>query len=462
MLINGVETFSQTLDLKSAISSGALSRVLGMCLVVLLSGFSSPYAYAGFGDDGGFGGDFGSGSIERDVGLAEGAPLRKYLETTKRSPVLLIRCMNKGGEASGSGCIVEMEGRQYIVTNQHVVFAPDKLDIRNLGGIRFAIRSFEVHPTLDLVRMRFSTSENVELDAFKPAEKVQMDQKTYAIGNSKGRRVATLEAGTVNGISGQFVEITNRVVGGNSGGAVVDEEGKLIGVVSHAIKDAPSWLANDTRYGDVRRFGIRVLEEYPWKNLSEKAYQKYIDECHFISDFYTYCGKVDTLTNVDWEKEYIEVITPYYAYIIPTYVTGYDLAAALRYFSDYEKHKGGFYNVKVCKTFAKVCDNIMKVYFPNQNAVMKGSYSDSYIEMLKRRVRSSVKQMREEIVKMREVAENNTWTTEFLVGEVQGVLGQSYALDQKVIDWSESILGEPARKVSGGGGSDGGGGFGDD
>ncbi len=174
--------------------------------------------------------------------------------------------------ASGSGFLANFPEGVFLVTNQHVIEGVSREEIRvtDLRGRQFDLQRLEVSPTQDLARIAVSAPSGLHL-----RHAVAHDAEVIAYGNSHGGGVATASRGKVVGIAQDVVEVTAEIVQGNSGGPVVDAEGFVIGVASFVTRereDAEDWVTKGTRYGEARRFAIRLHGEQVWRRVDWAAY----------------------------------------------------------------------------------------------------------------------------------------------------------------------------------------------
>ncbi len=167
-----------------------------------------------------------------------------------------------GATGSGSGFIIEHNGRPYVVTNAHVVenasdedgsvavftFDRNKYNVQVVGGDSFydiAVLAFVDQPSDELNTLKFREAEP------------RIGERVYAIGNPGGEYPYTVTNGIISaknrvrgGLTGKFgfLQTTATVIWGNSGGPLVDERGDVIGINSQiAFTSAPNgdaiWLS---------------------------------------------------------------------------------------------------------------------------------------------------------------------------------------------------------------------------
>ncbi|MEM1136623.1 MAG: Do family serine endopeptidase [Bacteroidota bacterium] len=141
-------------------------------------------------------------------------------------------------QGSGSGVIISGDG--YIVTNNHVVEKADKLQVILNDKRTYAAKVIGTDPTTDLALIKIEES-NLPVLAFGNSENVKVGQWVMAVGNPFNLE-STVTAGIVSakgrsiGIFGggksieSFIQTDAAVNPGNSGGALVNLNGELVGI----------------------------------------------------------------------------------------------------------------------------------------------------------------------------------------------------------------------------------------
>jgi Do/DeqQ family serine protease len=169
--------------------------------------------YDPFFDD--FFGDF--------FGRGNGGKQQRRIETPKQ-------------QKAGSGVILSEDG--YIVTNNHVVENADELLVKLNDNKEFKARIIGTDPTTDLALIKV---EEKNLPAIKigDSEKLKLGEWVLAIGNPFSL-TSTVTAGIVSAKarslgSGKqsiesFIQTDAAINSGNSGGALVNAKGELIGI----------------------------------------------------------------------------------------------------------------------------------------------------------------------------------------------------------------------------------------
>lgn len=140
--------------------------------------------------------------------------------------------------SGGSGVIVSEDG--YIVTNNHVIEDADELYVTFDNGKRVEAKLIGTDPTTDIALIKID-EKGLPFATFGNSEKLRLGQWVIAVGNPYGLN-STVTAGIVSAkgrnldvIPSQFrieafIQTDAAVNPGNSGGALVNEAGELIGI----------------------------------------------------------------------------------------------------------------------------------------------------------------------------------------------------------------------------------------
>ena len=179
----------------------------------------------------------------------------------------------------GSGVVVTRDG--YILTNNHVVDSADTVKVTLPDGREFTAKVVGRDPKSDIAVVKIDAS-NLPVVPLADSDKVRVGDIVLAIGNpfGVGQTVTTgIVSATGRGNMGiedyeDFIQTDAAINPGNSGGALVDVEGRLIGIntaiLSHSGGNqgigfaVPSDLARNVmdslvQYGHVTRGYLGVM-----------------------------------------------------------------------------------------------------------------------------------------------------------------------------------------------------------
>jgi putative serine protease PepD len=145
----------------------------------------------------------------------------------------------------GSGIVLDASG--YIVTNNHVVTGAKSLTVTTSDGSRYPAKLVGSFPSDDLAVIKVSGA-NLKAATFGDSSQLKVGDLAIAIGNPLGLRSSVTD-GIVsafrqdisegsNGVTLPAVIQTSAAINpGNSGGALVDIQGRVIGIPTLAATD---------------------------------------------------------------------------------------------------------------------------------------------------------------------------------------------------------------------------------
>ena len=137
----------------------------------------------------------------------------------------------------GSGVIVNSEG--YILTNNHVVEAADEIEVALANGKRFPAKVVGTDPDTDVAVVRIAAKDMPSI-VFGDDNNLRLGDVVLAIGNPLGVG-QTVTMGIVSALRRtglgintfeSFIQTDAAINQGNSGGALIDASGNLVGINS--------------------------------------------------------------------------------------------------------------------------------------------------------------------------------------------------------------------------------------
>ena len=155
---------------------------------------------------------------------------------------------------TGSGVIISPDG--YIVTNNHVVDDYDIIDVTLFNDKKYNAQVIGKDPSTDLAVIRID-AQNLPVAMIGNSDEAQVGDWVLAIGNPYDKLRSTVTAGIISAkgrdidiLQGddngrtieEFIQTDAAVNPGNSGGALVDAEGNLIGINTAIYSQTGSYV----------------------------------------------------------------------------------------------------------------------------------------------------------------------------------------------------------------------------
>ncbi len=138
--------------------------------------------------------------------------------------------------ALGSGFVVSEDG--YIVTNNHVVSNADEIFVKFSDGREYKTKLIGTSPEVDIAVLKIEANEKFKPLEFSDSDKIEIGQWSIAFGNPMGLNDSmTVGVISASGRSSlgieeieNFIQTDAAINQGNSGGPLIDINGKVIGV----------------------------------------------------------------------------------------------------------------------------------------------------------------------------------------------------------------------------------------
>jgi S1-C subfamily serine protease len=156
-----------------------------------------------------------------------------------KAGVVEVNVTTQSGSAIGSGVIIDSRG--YIVTNNHVVSGEQSIEVVLSDGTHLPAQLVGTAPSDDLAVLKITTTKQLTVIKLANSSQVQVGEDVLAIGNPLGI-TETVTHGIVSATGRTVSEgqggatLTNAIQtdaalnSGNSGGALIDLQGNLIGI----------------------------------------------------------------------------------------------------------------------------------------------------------------------------------------------------------------------------------------
>lgn len=159
--------------------------------------------------------------------------------------------------SEGSGVIYKKkDGKAYIVTNNHVVSGSDKLEVIMSDGTKLTAKLVGTDSVTDLAVLQIDAAKVDVVAHFGDSNEIAAGQTVLAIGSPLGTQYATSVTQGIVSAKSRTVDMTNEsgqstgqatviqtdaaINSGNSGGALVNLAGQVIGINSMKLSGSSS------------------------------------------------------------------------------------------------------------------------------------------------------------------------------------------------------------------------------
>ena len=177
--------------------------------------------------------------------------------------------------ASGSGFIVSTNG--YILTNYHVVEDSTSITVTMYSGQDYSATLVGYDESNDIAVLKID-AQNLSPVILGDSDNLNVGDSVVAIGNPLGELTFSLTAGTVsakdrevtfsNGVTMDLIQTDCAINSGNSGGALFNMYGEVIGVTNAKYSSSGSEASIDNIGFAIPLNGIRSIVE----SIIEKGY----------------------------------------------------------------------------------------------------------------------------------------------------------------------------------------------
>jgi Do/DeqQ family serine protease len=147
------------------------------------------------------------------------------------------RAQKRPQMGSGSGVIVSSDG--YIITNHHVIETAEEIQITTNDNQSYEAKIIGSDEQNDIALLKIESSEELPYAVFGDSDSTQIGEWVLAVGNPFNL-TSTVTAGIISAKSRSldptgrttqsYIQTDAAVNPGNSGGALINEKGELIGI----------------------------------------------------------------------------------------------------------------------------------------------------------------------------------------------------------------------------------------
>ncbi|MCC8146844.1 MAG: Do family serine endopeptidase, partial [Bacteroidales bacterium] len=216
----------------------------------------------------------------------------------------------------GSGVIIATNG--YIVTNNHVIEGADEIEVTTNHNQKYTAKLIGADPSTDIALLKIE-GDNFPVIPFGDSDALKIGEWVLAVGNpfnltstvtagivsAKGRGNVTPSYGSRNAQDKveSFIQTDAAVNPGNSGGALVNTKGELVGINTSIYTETGNFVGYSfavpislvkkvvtdiQQYGAVQRamLGVTVMELPVLKEVEPETYNKLkVTEGVYVSGF---------------------------------------------------------------------------------------------------------------------------------------------------------------------------------
>ncbi len=174
----------------------------------------------------------------------------KNITLSKGPTTILDFFYGSGGTATpqvgtGSGVIISSDG--YIVTNNHVITRANQLQVTLNNNRTYEAKLIGTDPNSDIALIKIDADEKLPYLAFGDSDGTKIGEWVLAVGNPFNL-TSTVTAGIVSakarnlGKNQSFIQTDAAVNPGNSGGALVNTNGDLVGINTAITSQTGSYV----------------------------------------------------------------------------------------------------------------------------------------------------------------------------------------------------------------------------
>ncbi|EDP96191.1 trypsin-like peptidase domain-containing protein [Kordia algicida OT-1] len=150
---------------------------------------------------------------------------------------------------TGSGVIITPDG--HIVTNNHVIKGSNEIQVTLNNNKNYIAKLIGTDPSMDIALLKIEADEELPYISFGDSDNAKIGEWVLAVGNPFNL-TSTVTAGIISAkgrdlnegdnLSQSFIQTDAAVNPGNSGGALVNTDGELIGINTAITSQTGSYI----------------------------------------------------------------------------------------------------------------------------------------------------------------------------------------------------------------------------
>ncbi|MEM6719101.1 MAG: trypsin-like peptidase domain-containing protein [Bacteroidota bacterium] len=202
---------------------------------------------------------------------------------------------------TGSGVIITPDG--HIVTNNHVIKGSNEIQVTLNNNKNYVAKLIGTDPSMDIALLKIEAEEELPYISFGNSDNAKIGEWVLAVGNPFNL-TSTVTAGIISAkgrdldegdnLRQSFIQTDAAVNPGNSGGALVNTNGELIGINTAITSQTGSYIgysfavpsniaqkivADLLEFGDVQK---GLLGIYPLRRNSKYAIENGLNEVNGV------------------------------------------------------------------------------------------------------------------------------------------------------------------------------------
>ena len=190
----------------------------------------------------------------RTVSLSEKDTLKESIDKVYDSVVYIESLKNGNTIGSGSGFVYKKDDNSgYILTNYHVIDGCDEVYITNIKGETVDAKILGADEYTDIAVLKIDEEDVLQVAEFGSSEETNLGDTVFTVGSPLGKdymgsvtkgiisgkdRVVTVSSSTNNQYVMEVLQVDAALNPGNSGGPLLDVDGKVIGINTLKIVDS--------------------------------------------------------------------------------------------------------------------------------------------------------------------------------------------------------------------------------
>jgi|GEM_PF-2563074 len=197
----------------------------------------------------------------------------------------------EGDRGRGTGFLCDYLGKKVVLSNVHVFCGNRTAKLQTIYDGPVEPAAIWVCKDRDIIYYEVKDPEKYSyLKVYDWKKSVPTNDEIIVMGNSAGGGVVTSLRGKLNGVGPDRIEVDAVFVSGNSGSPIISygQGAQVIGIATYATFDPQiDWVQKDTRFSEVRRFGLRFedLEPSDFVRLDGKKYMAGLKATEDLHDF---------------------------------------------------------------------------------------------------------------------------------------------------------------------------------